>query len=107
MPALAIVPGLPLSLWLVFRGVREFRNDFARDGNELWILATLVLYAVAVWAIGLSIPTALLIAWMLLAKAGMRLWTSLVYGGAVFAIVWVLFDLLRGDRPVGAILALS
>ncbi len=107
MPALAIVPGLPLSLWLVFRGAREFRNDFARDGNELWILATLVLYAVAVWAIGLSIPTALLIAWMLLAKAGMRLWTSLVYGGAVFAIVWVLFDLLRGDRPVGAILALS
>lgn len=107
MPALAIVPGLPLALWLVFRGVREFRNDFARDGQELWILGTLVVYAVAVWAIGLSLPTVALIAWMLLMRAGMRIWTGAIYGGVVFAIVWILFDLLRGDRPVGALLSLS
>jgi TctA family transporter len=107
MPALAIVPGLPLVLWLVVRGVREYTNDFARDANELWILAVLVIYAVAVWAIGLSIPTILLIAWMLLAKAGMRLWTSAIYGIIVFAFIRLLFDLLRGDAPVGALIPLS
>lgn len=107
MPALAIVPGLPLALWLVVRGFREYQNDFDRDGSELWILATLVAYAVAVWAIGLSIPTALLIAWMLLVRARMRIWTSVIYGAVVFGIVWLLFDLLRGDRPVGALLPLS
>lgn len=107
MPALAIVPGLPLALWLVFRGFREFRNDFERDANELWILAAFVIYAIAVWAIGISIPTIALIAWMLLARAKMRWWTSLIYGAAVFAIVRLLFDLLRGDAPAGAILNFS
>lgn len=107
MPLLAIVPGLPLILWLVFRGLREYRNDFARDGAELTILAVLLAYAMAVWAIGLTVPTLALISWMLLARARMRLWTSAVYGGIVFAIVWLLFDLLRGDAPVGHLLALS
>lgn len=107
MPALAIVPGLSLALWLVFRGVREFRNDFSEDAGELSILVVLILYAVAVWAIGLSIPTALLIAWMLLMRARMRVWTALIYGGIVFAIVRILFDTLRGDAPVGALLSLS
>ena len=107
MPALAIAPGLPLVVWLLIRGLREYRNDFARDGNELWILMVFVIYVVAVWAIGLSIPTIALIAWMLLARARMRWWTSLIYGAAVFAIVRLLFDLLRGDAPVGAILPFS
>lgn len=107
MPALAIVPGLPLTLWLVFRGVREFRNDFGRDAGELWILGVFIVYTVAVWAVGISIPTVILIAWMLLARAKMRWWTSLIYGAAVFAIVRLLFDLLRGDAPVGALLAFS
>ncbi|MDB9834170.1 tripartite tricarboxylate transporter permease [Planktomarina temperata] len=107
MPALTIVPGLPLALWLLVRGVREFNNDFERDARELWILVALVAYAFVVWAIGLSIPTGLLIAWMLLAKAKMRLWTSLIYGGVVFAIIRVLFELLRGDAPVGALIPLS
>lgn len=107
MPALAIVPGLPLTLWLVVRGVREFQNDFSQDAGELSILLVLILYAIAVWAIGLSIPTVLLIVWMLLVRAKMRLWTALIYGGIVFAIVRVLFDTLRGDAPVGALISLS
>lgn len=106
MPALAIVPGLPLALWLVFRGVREYQNDFANDGAELWILLTLIVYAIAVWAIGLSLPTIALIAWMLLGRAKMRLWTGAIYGAIVFAIVWILFDLLRGDAPSGALISL-
>ena len=107
MPALAIVPGVPLTLWLLVRGIREHRNDFGRDANELWILLAFLIYAVAVWAIGTSLPTIALIAWMLLARARMRWWTSLIYGAVVFAVVRMLFDLLRGDAPVGALLPLS
>jgi len=107
MPALAIVPGLPLVLWLLFRGFREYRNDFARDGGELWVLGVFLAYTVAVWAVGISVPTLILIVWMLLAQARMRWWTSLIYGAAVFAIVRLLFDLLRGDAPVGVLLAFS
>jgi len=106
MPALTIVPGLPLAIWLVVRGVREFQNDFANDGAELWILVTLIGYAIAVWAIGLSLPTLALIAWMLWGRAKMRLWTGAIYGAIVFAIVWLLFDLLRGDAPSGALISL-
>ena len=96
-----------LALWLLIRGVREYRNDFAQDAGELTILAVLLLYAVAVWAIGLSIPTLALLVWMLLLRARMRLWTAALYGAVVSAIVLVLFDLLRGDAPVGALIAIS
>ena len=89
------------------RGIREFRNDFDRDAGELWILVALVLYAFAVWAVGFSLPTVVLIAWMLLVRARMRIWTAAIYGVAVFAIVRLLFGLLRGDAPVGALIPLS
>jgi hypothetical protein len=36
----------------------------------------------------------------------MRLWTGAIYGAIVFAIVWILFDLLRGDAPSGALISL-
>lgn len=107
MPLLAIVPGLPLTLWLVWRGVHEYRDDFARDGGELVILAVLLAYAVAVWAVGLTVPTLALIAWMLLVRAQMRVRSAAIYGAAVFAVVWLLFDIMRGDPPVGALIPLS
>ncbi|NNG05860.1 MAG: tripartite tricarboxylate transporter permease [Inquilinus sp.] len=107
MPALAIVPGLPLALWLLVRGIREYRNDFGAEARELIILAVLMLYTAAVWAIGLSIPTVALIAWMLLARARMRIWTSLIYGVVVFAVVRLLFEILRGDPPVGVLFPIS
>lgn len=107
MPLLAIAPGVPLTLWLVFRGVREFKPDLARDAGELTILAVLLAYAVALWAIGLTIPTLALLCWMLLARAQMRLWTAALYGAVVFAAIWFLFDVLRGDPPVGALIPLS
>lgn len=106
MPALAIVPGLPLAVWLVYRGIRDFRNDFAKDGSELWILFNLFFYAISVWAIGLVIPTITLIAWMLVARAKMKLLTSAIYGSVIFSAVWFLFDLLRGDPPSGALFSL-
>ncbi|MGH1482257.1 MAG: tripartite tricarboxylate transporter permease [Geminicoccales bacterium] len=107
MPALAIFPGLPLAAWLVIRGIREYRNDFGDDAEELHILAVLVLYAVLIWAFGFSLPTLALLSWMLLARAKMRLWSAAIYGAVVFAISHLLFNALRGDAPVGAILAIS
>ena len=107
MPALAIVPGGALSLWLVIRAVREFRNDFAADAGELRILLVLSSYAVAVWAIGVSVPTVALLVWMLLVRARMRIWTGVLYGAVVFAIIRLLFNLLRGDAPTGALLPIS
>lgn len=106
MPALAILPGLPLSLFLLVRALRDGTSS-RTDPAEPLILGVLVLYAVLVWAIGFSIPTAALIGWMLIRRANMRWWTALLYGGIVFAISRVLFAYLRGDAPVGAILPLS
>ena len=107
MPALAIVPGLPLALWLLYRGLREYRPDFAHDAGELQVLTVLIVYAIAVWLIGLSIPTVALLCWMLFVRAGMRVWTGALYGLAVFAAVRILFELLRGDAPVGVLLPIS
>ena len=107
MPALAIFPGLPLAAWLVTRGVREYRQDFADDVAELRILAMLILYAVLIWAFGFSLPTLALLAWMLLMRANMRVWTAAIYGAVVFAVSHLLFNALRGDAPAGALLAIS
>jgi TctA family transporter len=107
MPGLAIFPGLPLATWLVIRGFREYRNDFGDDAEELRILGVLILYAILIWAFGFSLPTLALLAWMLLMRAGMRLWTAAIYGVVVFAVSHVLFNALRGDAPVGALLAIS
>ena len=107
MPALAIFPGLPLAGWLVIRGVREYRQDFGDDAEELRILAMLILYAVLIWAFGFSLPTLALLAWMLLMRANMRVWTAAIYGAVVFAVSHLLFNVLRGDAPVGALLAIS
>ncbi len=107
MPSLAIIPGLPLSLWLLFRGLREYRPATAEASGETVVLLVLVFYAVAVWAIGFSIPTVALLIWMLIFKARMRVWTAAIYGAIVFAVITLLFDLLRGDAPVGALIPLS
>ena len=107
MPALAIVPGLPLAAWLVIRGLREFRNDFRDDADELRILAILIHYTALVWAFGFSLPTLALLAWMLLMRAKMRVWIAAIYGAVVFAVSHLLFNALRGDAPVGALLAIS
>lgn len=103
MPGLALIPGLPLVLWLLFRAVRDYTPASEQGFNEPVILLVLIGYAVAIWAIGFSIPTVALLAWMLFARAGMRPLPGFLYGSIVFAIVWVLFDLLRGDAPVGVL----
>ena len=106
MPSLAILPGLPLALWLLVRGIREFGPDARAETGETRILLVLAAYVVAVWLAGFSLPTVLLLGWMLVVRAGMRRWVALLYGAAVFATARLLFDLLRGDAPVGILLPL-
>jgi hypothetical protein len=67
----------------------------------------LIGYGVALWAIGFTIPTVALILWMLFVRAGMRPVPGIIYGTVVFGIVRLLFDVLRGDAPVGAFTGLS
>jgi len=107
MPLLTIVPGLPLCAWLLVRAIREHGPAAEGKFREPQVLLTLIAYAVGVWAIGLSIPTAALLAWMLFVRAKMRWWTGALYGVLVFALIRLLFETLRGDPPVGALIAIS
>ena len=107
MPSLALLPGLPLALVLLYRSIQAYPGETDDGFNEPKILFVLIGYSVALWAIGFSIPTAALLIWMLFFRAGMRPLTGAVYGAAVFVVVWLLFDVLRGDAPVGALIPLS
>lgn len=107
MPLLALVPGLPLALWLVARAVRRRGPFGAGEAGEVAILLALVAYAASLWAVGFTLSTLALLAWMLLARAGMKPLAGCAYGAAVFAVVWLLFDVLRGDAPLGAFTGLS
>ena len=107
MPALALLPGLPLALWLSFRALRDYAPGTNAEFREPAVLVVLIVYAIALWAIGFTLPTLALLAWMLFVRAGMRLVPGLIYGAIVFAVVWGLFDILRGDAPVGVLTGLS
>lgn len=107
MPSLALYPGVLLALWLLYRALRDYAPTTGTQFKEPLILIVLVAYAIALWAIGFTIPTIGLLLWMLFARAGMRLVPGLIYGAVVFGIVWLLFDVLRGDAPVGVLTGLS
>ncbi|PHQ95526.1 MAG: hypothetical protein COB40_10225 [Marinosulfonomonas sp.] len=107
MPSLALLPGLPLTLFLLYRAIRDYVPGAETDFREPVILLMLVAYAIALWAIGFTIPTLALLVWMLFIRARMRLVTGTIYGAIVFGIIWMLFDILRGDAPVGVLTGLS
>lgn len=103
MPSLALVPGLPLALWLLVRAIRNYSSAADPNFKEPMILIVLIGYAVALWAIGFTIATIALLCWMLFVRANMRPITGAIYGVVVFGLAWLLFDVLRGDAPVGAL----
>lgn len=103
MPSLALLPGLPLALWLLVRAVRNYSAAADSNFKEPMILIVLIGYAVALWAIGFTIATIALLCWMLFVRANMRPITGSIYGVVVFGLAWLLFDVLRGDAPVGAL----
>lgn len=105
MPSVAIYPGLVFSGWLVVDALR-YRAKMPDDFVEHRFLAVLVLFAVALWAFGFTLPTLALVTWMLFYCARMRWWTGAIYGAGVFACVELLFHLMRDDPPVGALVDL-
>jgi hypothetical protein len=108
MPLLAVVPGLPLAAWLTWRASGDRRSTTSSGtGAERYVLLILLIYAFAIWAFGLLVPTSLLLAWMLCLKAGMRWWTAMIYGAVILVLVLLLFDVLRGEAPTGALYPLG
>lgn len=103
MPSLALLPGLPLALWLLVRAVRNYSSAADPNFKEPMILIVLIGYAIALWAIGFTVATIALLCWMLFVRANMRPVTGAIYGVVVFGLAWLLFDVLRGDAPVGAL----
>ncbi len=107
MPSLALLPGLPLALWLLVRAVRNYTPSADPAFKEPMILAVLIAYAVALWAVGFTVSTIALLGWMLFFRAKMRPVAGAVYGVIVFGLAWLLFDVLRGDAPTGALTGIS
>ncbi len=107
MPAPALLPGLPLALFLLYRAIRDDRRLRDPAFSEPVILVALVLYAAAIRVLGFTLPTVALLAWMLFARAGMRWWTGAIYGAAVLAVALALFAVLRGDAPTRVLTGLN
>lgn len=107
MPALGIVPGLALSAWLVIRAGREIGDGSLAGFAEGSFMVTILVYPLMVWAIGFTVPTLALIAWMLFGCARARLLTGLLYGGAIYALMLGMFRIMRTDIPTGWLVPLS
>jgi putative tricarboxylic transport membrane protein len=106
MPGLAIYPGLALSLFLIVQSLRALPAARLEGFREHHFLLMLVLYPAGVWAFGYSVPTLAMLAWMLLTCAGMRLLGAVLYGGAVFGIIYWMYGIMRTDMPVGRLMDL-
>nr|WP_163500395.1 tripartite tricarboxylate transporter permease [Halomonas socia] len=106
MPAVGIVPGLLLSAYIFGRQLYRLRQrgQIVHLGSrqELPVLAGILAYGVAMWLIGFSLATPLLLAWLLLRCARMRLASAVIYGVIVYATAQGMFALMRLTPPVGS-----
>ncbi|PAU74510.1 tripartite tricarboxylate transporter permease [Halomonas salipaludis] len=105
MPAVGIVPGLALSVYILGRQLNRLRWQgriiHLGSRQELPVLAGILAYGVAMWLIGFSLATPLLLAWLLLKCAGMRLASAALYGAIVYATAQGMFALMRLTPPSG------
>ncbi|SDM17480.1 TctA family transporter [Franzmannia pantelleriensis] len=106
MPALGIVPGLLLSLYILGRQLYRMRQQgriiHLGSRQELPVLAGILGYGLAMWLVGFNLATPLLLAWLLLKCAGMRLISAALYGAIVYATAQGMFALMRLTPPVGS-----
>lgn len=103
LPALGIVPGFLLSVIVLVNRIRK-RPLPVPGFREHWYLGALIVYVVAMWAIGFNIATVGLIVWMLFVCARMRPVTGAIYGVAVFAAIHGLLHLMGYRPPTGVLL---
>jgi TctA family transporter len=108
LPSVAIYPGLAFSLGVLGVLVRRLASAETPATPEPLIetryLLVLVGYVVAVWAIGFNIATVALLVWMLLACAGMRIATALLYAALVFGGIHGLMYLMKLQPPTGSLI---
>jgi TctA family transporter len=117
-----IVIPLLLALWRRVRSRGEARADVAAQALDLpdtqdrkavsLILAALVsvAFAYALWEMtGFNPSSQLMPSLALLPGLPLALWLfpGLIYGAIVFAVVLLLFDILRGDAPTGVLTGFS
>jgi len=106
LPGLAIYPGFVLSALLLVQSLRALPGAAWGGFQEHRFLPVLVLYPAAIWAFGYHLPTVALLAWILMAGAGMRWLGAGLYGGLVFALMLGMYWLMRADMPGGRLLNL-
>lgn len=106
MPGLAIYPGLVLSLLLIWQAARALPGASLENFTEHRFLLVLFLYPFGVWALGYSLPTLALLAWMLLFCASLRPLGAVLYGGLVFTLIYWMYGVMRTDMPGGRLLSL-
>ena len=107
LPALAILPGLVLSVLVLTYEVRRDRGaaETERFAEPAFLLGLLA-YGVAVWAVGFDVATVGLLAWILFWCAGMRPIGGLVYGAIILAGIHGLLGLMRLTPPLGLLVNL-
>lgn len=110
MPAMGIVPGLLLSVYILVRHVYRWRRDghIAQEGTrlELPVLGGILLYGAAIGLIGFNLATPVLLAWLLLVRARMKPLNAALYGAIVYALAQGMFALMRLTPPPGILLDL-
>jgi putative tricarboxylic transport membrane protein len=104
LPGLAIYPGFVLSALLLIQSLRALPGAAWGDFREHRFLPVLIAYPAGIWAIGYSVPTLALIAWMLVFCAGLRWLGALIYGALVFGLMLGMYRMMRADLPVGRLL---
>jgi putative tricarboxylic transport membrane protein len=111
LPSLAIVPGALLCLYILLReGARAWRHGMWVDRAtrmEIPFLAGLLAYGVGIWLFGFDLSTIVLLAWLLLYCAGMRLLTGAVFSVILFVAIHGMFSLMRMTPPEGVLLSLQ
>ncbi|PMR75752.1 tripartite tricarboxylate transporter permease [Billgrantia endophytica] len=110
MPAMGIVPGVLLSLYILGRQLYRLRRDgkviHLDSRQQLPVLGGILAYGAAMWLVGFSLATPLLLAWLLLRCAGMRLGSAALYGLIVYVAAQGLFILMRITPPSGTLFTL-
>jgi TctA family transporter len=114
LPLFAIIPGVALAALAFGRDLwaghwfKRAATVAAESGDsrsvvreELLQYLVLVGYAAAIWFVGFYLATPAYLAWVLIARAKMRVHNALIYGAALIGAIYALIVLLHSPPPSG------
>jgi TctA family transporter len=118
LPLFAIIPGVVLAAVAFGRDLwaghwfKRAATVAAESGEvrsvvreELLQYLVLVGYAAAIWFVGFYVATPVYLAWVLIARAKMRVHNALIYGAALIGAIYTLIVLLHSPPPGGMLFA--